>query len=320
MRPSYRSTLALVAGVLACGAAACSSSEKEAAGPEPEAVSLLGRPLHPRPIPDDARKQLEEKLAVAQAAYERTPNDADSIIWLGRRLAYLERYRDAIRVFSEGIEKHPEDSRLYRHRGHRYVTVRELDKAIADLDRAAELVRGRPDSLEEDGAPNKMNIPTSTQQGNIWYHLALAHYLKHDFEKALAGWKQAMAISTNDDTRVAVADWLYMTYRRMGRDAEAKQVLAGIPSKMNVIENTAYHRRLLMYKGEIPPDSLLDEKSGDDLQFVTQGYGVGNWYLYNGQREKARAVFERIAESGYWAAFGYIAAEAELKAWNQKGT
>jgi hypothetical protein len=49
------------------------------------------------------------------------------------------------------------------------------------------------------------------------------------------------------------------------------------------------------------------------VQIATQGYGVGNWYLVNGDEKKAREVFERVLAGKAWAAFGYIAAEADLK-------
>jgi tetratricopeptide (TPR) repeat protein len=278
----------------------------------PEATSLLGKPLFPRAIPPEARRGLEANLAAARAAYERAPGNADSIIWLGRRLAYLERYRDAIATFSEGIEKHPRDARLYRHRGHRYITVREFDRAIADLQKAADLVRGTPDETEPDGAPNARNIPTSTTQGNIYYHLALAHYLKADYAKSLAAWNEATRLARNDDTRVAVSDWTYMTLRRLGRDAEARKVLEPITAGLDVMENTAYHRRLLMYKGEFSPDSLLTPTGTNELQYVTQGYGVANWYLANGDSARGNAILDRLLSTGYWAAFGYIAAEADV--------
>lgn len=280
--------------------------------PGAEAMSLLGEPLFPPPLADEARQRLEANLAAAQAAYDHAPDDADSIIWLGRRQAYLGRYREAIATFSRGIEMHPDDARLFRHRGHRYITVRQFDDAIRDLERAAALVRGKPDEVEPDGAPNRYNIPTSTLQSNIWYHLALARYLKGDFERALPAWTACMGVSDNDDMRVATADWLYMTYRRLGREAEARRVLDPIHAGMRILENDAYHRRLLMYKGEIPADSLLAVDTDDPVQVATYGYGLGNWYLYNGDAARAREFFERVREASNWAAFGYIAAEAEL--------
>mgnify|MGYP006178114509 CR=1 FL=1 len=56
-----------------------------------------------------------------------------------------------------------------------------VETVVADLERAASLVRGRPDEVEPDGAPNRFNIPTSTLQSNIWYHLGLAYYMRGEF-------------------------------------------------------------------------------------------------------------------------------------------
>lgn len=298
----------------ACGGADEGGAQADAERPEgAEAVSLLGAPLYPPELADATRARLEANLAAAEAAYARTPENADSIIWVGRRLAYLARYRDAIDMFTRGVELHPDDARMYRHRGHRYITVRELDNAIADFERAAELIRGTTDEIEEDGAPNEYNIPTSTLHGNIWYHLALAHYLKHDFERALPAWRESVRTSTNDDMHVASADWLYMTLRRLGRDAEAAEVLAPIHADMRILENHAYHQRLLMYSGALSADSLLTVDTADPVQLATYGYGVGNWYLYNNDRARAEEVFRRILGGTNWAAFGHIAAEAELR-------
>lgn len=310
--------LAFAAGLIVGGCApppdaAPESRQAEDVPAGAEAVSLLGEPLFRPELAPATRDRLEADLAAARAAHDRAPEDADAIIWLGRRLAYLARYRDAIEVFSHGIGLHPTDARLYRHRGHRWITVRELDRAIGDLAHAADLVEGQPDEVEPDGAPNEYGIPTSTLHSNIWYHLALAHYLKHDFEAALPAWRAALAVSTNDDMLVATSDWLYMTLRRLGRDAEAAAVLDPIHADMRILENHAYHRRLLMYRGELEPDSLLAGDTADPVQLATYGYGLGNWYLYNGDADRARAVFRRILEGPNWAAFGYIAAEAELR-------
>lgn len=278
---------------------------------EPEAVSLLGQPLYPREISTETRARLEANLADAQAAYDAAPIDPDAIIWLGRRLGYLERYHEAVDVFSEGIALHPEDARMYRHRGHRYITLREFDRAVTDLAHAAELIRGTPDEVEPDGAPNAYGIPTSTLQSNIWYHLGLAHYLRGDWEAAAEAYHEALDVSTSDDMLVATADWLYMTLRRMGADGAAAAVLELVRPDMRILENHAYHRRLMMYRGELAPGSLLDE-TADELTLATQGYGLGSWYLYSGRPDRAMGVFRRVVAGPYWAAFGYIAAEAEL--------
>ncbi len=285
----------------------------------PEAYSLFGAPLYAITLPPAELAKLDSNLAQAQKDYEANPQDPERIIWLGRRLAYLWRYQDAIAVYSKGIALHPNNAKLYRHRGHRYISVREFDKAIADLEKAAQLIAGVADEIEPDGAPNQYNIPTSTSHSNIWYHLGLAYYLQADFNNALRCYLECMKFSRgNDDMLCAASDWLYMTYRRLGRAQAAQRVLEPIRLDMKILENHAYHKRLLMYKGLMPPGSLLDVKNASDLDIATQGYGVGNWHLYNGELEKAKEIFEQVLKGKYWAAFGYIAAEADLKRMQEK--
>lgn len=279
----------------------------------PEATSIDGKPLYPMELSAEARKPLETNLAAAEAGYARNPTSEDAIIWLGRRQAYLWRYRDAIDTFSKGLALHPGSYKLYRHRGHRYITVRELDRAVADFEKAAALIRTVPDEVEPDGAPNKHGKPRSTSHSNIWYHLGLAYYLKGDFTSALRAYQECMTFSKNDDMRIATLDWLYMTYRRMGRHGAARQLLDQVTEKMEILENDSYHRRLLMYKGALRPEQLLDTANADDLTIATQGYGVGNWYFVEGNKVRARAIFEKVVQGRQWAAFGYIAAEVDLQ-------
>jgi hypothetical protein len=237
---------------------------------------------------------------------QREQQHADALIWYGRRTAYLGQYHEAIEIFTDGARMYPQDARMLRHRGHRWITLRQFDKAIADLTRAAELIRGKPDQVEPDGLPNARNIPTSTLQSNIWYHLGLAHYLKGDFESALTAYRECMNVSKNPDGVVSTSHWLYMTLRRLGRNAEAANVLAPISTDMDVIENQSYHKLLLMYRGEIAAEELLREND------PATEYGIANWYLYNGERERAVVLLREIVAARDAAAFGTIAAEAEL--------
>jgi tetratricopeptide (TPR) repeat protein len=281
---------------------------------KPEAYTLDGKPLYRPEPPPDARAKLEANLAEAQAKFDEDPDDPENIIWLGRRLAYLGRYRDAVDVYSEGIQKHPDSFKLYRHRGHRYITLRQFDKAIADLEKASKLIQGVPDEIEPDGAPNSAGVPRSTSHFNIWYHLGLAYYLKGDFDNAARAYQACMEFSkSNDDSLVATSDWLYMINRRLGRMEDAARVLEPIHEKMDILENDSYHKRLLMYKGVLTPEALLDTRQATDLDLATQGYGVGNWYYYNGDEAKAKDIFEKVVSGKAWAAFGFIAAEADLE-------
>ena len=278
----------------------------------PEGTSLLGEPLFPL-VPDSAaHARMAEQLDSAQAAYEADPDNAEALIWVGRRLGYLGRYREAIEAFAEGIERHRDDPRFYRHRGHRFISVRELDSAIADLEHAARIVSGQRDPVEPDGQPNEAGIPRSTLHTNIWYHLGLARYVTGDFAGAIHAFRRGLDISPNDDMRVAMADWLWLALARTGRSTDAAALLREVlVDSMEILENQAYHRRLRLYRGEISPDSLLPADP-DALALATYGYGLGTWHLIRGDSAAARAVYDDLMATGYWPAFGFLAAEAEL--------
>lgn len=270
-----------------------------------QAVSLFGKPL----MPSTPSEAAVEEYEAAKADYDGHPTNADNVIWYGRRAAYKGDYREAIRIFSEGIANFPRDARMYRHRGHRYISIREFDRAIADLEHASRLVEGTPDVVEPDGQPNAHNIPIGTLHSNIWYHLGLAYYLNHDLENALRVYRTASANARNDDKIASTTHWLYMTLRLLGREEEAEQALEPIRADMNILENFVYEQLCLFYKGELAEDAMT---GGELASNDAMEYGIGNWYFYNGQPDKARDIFERLTENGSWASFGFIAAEADL--------
>lgn len=278
-----------------------------------QGVSLLGDSLFTQ-VDSVAQKELMRKLNEAENSYVVDPG-LNNLIWIGRREAYLGRHDLAIRTFSKAIKEYPNEFEPLRHRGHRYISIREFDKAIEDFVKAADMMQGTDLKIEQDGMPNKMNIPLSNVQFNVWYHLGLAYYLKGDWENALEAYKNCLTVSDNDDLKVATLDWYYMTLVKLGSKSEALKVISSVDPGMTIIENDAYFKRILMYQGNLKPESLLGEAENADeqlLQYVTQGYGLGNYYLAEGDTLKAIEVFEKVIKSGYWAAFGYIAAEMEL--------
>ena len=272
-----------------------------------EALSLMGQPFFSAE-PDLATV---EKFEAAKADYDRDPMAAENIIWYGRRSAYLGNYRKAIEIFTEGIEKHPQDPRMYRHRGHRYISIREFDRAIVDFEAAASLIEDWENRIEPDGLPNSQNIPLTTTHGNIWYHLGLAYYLKQDWENALRGFQNGYNLGGNDDNLVSTAHWIYMIYRRMGNPEEAAAALENISKDMTIIENRSYHELCLLYKDEIRIIDML-AADGDNPANAAVAYGLANWFYYNGNRAESDEMLARILAGTSWSSFGFIAAEADM--------
>jgi tetratricopeptide (TPR) repeat protein len=294
--------------------AATVAQTKSSAAATPETTSLLGVPLYQVPMAPAAKQAAEENVRQAREALAKAPASADAILWLGRQLAVAGQVRDAVAVFTSGIAKFPNDARFYRHRGHRYVTLRQFDKAIADLTRGSQLIAGKPDQQEPTTADPKV-MSSETVDYAIYYHLGLAYYLKGDFARALPVYRQCLAVAKgpmgNDDQIAGASDWLYMTLRRAGHTDEAAKVLEGIVPGMKVKDDQNYYDRLLMYKGLRTPQEVM-ATAKDPVSEATLAYGVANWDLYNGRKDEAKPIFERIVKSANWMPFGVIAAEAEL--------
>ena len=242
--------------------------------------------------------------------YQSDPN-AINTIWLGRRIAYTGEYNEAIQIYTKGIAMFPQDARLFRHRGHRFISTRQFDNAINDLEHAAGLIKGTEDVIEPDGIPNRLNRPVSSLHTNIWYHLGLAYYLKNDLSRALNAFQYCLNASKNDDMLVATTHWLYMIQRRLNNDDAALGLLEPISPTMNIIENDGYHQLLLFYKGELTEDSLKGNGSSGASEAVK--YGIANWHHYNEDVGKARMLYQELVDTGNPAGFGFIAAEADLK-------
>jgi tetratricopeptide (TPR) repeat protein len=154
----------------------------------------------------------------------------------------------------------------------------------------------------------------------IWYHLGLAHYLRGDFAKALAAYRNCLEAAQKPDSKIAVSNWLYITLRRLGRKADADRLLEGITEGMEAGESKSYLSLLLFYKGVKKQSDLEAGAAASDLDLATIGYGLACWHLYSGDREKAVAYFRKIVALPYWPAFGFIASENELHAMGEKAS
>jgi tetratricopeptide (TPR) repeat protein len=265
-------------------------------------------------IPEDTAslQKKTDKLNEALSLYRADSTSLDNIIWYARRLGYLHRYREAIVVLTRGIHIHPRAPELYRHRGHRLITIRDFDAAIHDLQHAVDLVRELPLTPEPDGIPNKLDIPLSNLHFNIYYHLALAYYLKGDYTNAAAQWATCMKYAVNPDLKVATTAWHFTVLMRMSDSTSARALLEPIHPHMEIIENEAYLQVLLLHKGLLTPDQLIPNPDSLQANEVAQAYGLSCYLEQQGRQAEANTLRQNILATGQWPTFGYIAAEADL--------
>jgi tetratricopeptide (TPR) repeat protein len=291
-----------------CNSKAPSLNEGDALAAEDSIFTTPLGKVFEIPAPSEAALA---NYTAAKQAFETNPQDAEALIWYGRRTAYLGRYREAIAIYSDGIKSFPKDARIYRHRGHRYISIREYDKAIADFEKAATLIQGTADQIEPDGLPNAQNIPLSSLHSNVWYHLGLAYYLTHQYEKAYQAYLKCRDSGSNYDNIVSSTHWLFMIQQRLENPKKADSLLAPIQREGIVIENQAYADLCGLYKGWLSVDSLAAKGAGSPSQDAMR-YGLANWHLYHGDTAEARQLMEGLMQEKAFTSFGYLAAESDL--------
>ena len=147
-------------------------------------------------------------IARAQSALAAEPRNVQKIIDLGVAQSGARQFREAIETFTRGMAVAPNEPLLYRWRGHRYLSVREFDKAMDDLMHGARL--------------------DSTIYG-IWYHLGVLRYVQGDFNGAATAFRKALRNPPDGGELAGATDWLWMSLMRAGRRKEAQAHLASRP-------------------------------------------------------------------------------------------
>ncbi|MBL0173165.1 MAG: tetratricopeptide repeat protein [Gemmatimonadaceae bacterium] len=230
-------------------------------------------------------------VARAQAALDADPRNVQRIIALGVAQSGARQFREAIATFTRGLAIAPNDAMLYRWRGHRYISVREFDKAQADLTRGYQL--------------------DSTNYG-ILFHTGVLRFIKGDFAGAATMFAKAQPRAPDGGELAGSTDWLWMSLSRVGKTDQANAMLARHPDSLPTTPGYAYVSRLKLYRGVLTPETLFAPSDTADVQVATLSYGLGSWYLVHGDTTKAKAAFQRAVKSGGWPGFGFIVSEAEL--------
>ena len=123
---------------------------------KPEATSLLGVPLFAPAAragaPEGARGRPHSRDRRLREGAGRAPTPSSGWAAATRTSAATARRSTSSRAGSRSTRT---TRGCFRHRGHRYITMRQFDKAVADLSRAAELIEGKPDEPEPAADPSR---------------------------------------------------------------------------------------------------------------------------------------------------------------------
>lgn len=208
-----------------------------------------------------------------------------------RTLARLQRHGEAIESCSTALQLRPDSAPVLIDRGHYYINLRKLDPALADLSRVE---------------------ATKLEDYGLYYHLALALYMKGEFAKAADAYVGCVRTAPNAENRTSCQAWQYLALVRAGRRDEARALLDGFAPDPAAAAN-AYTDRLLLFKGVKTEQEVASAMAKDPLQQATVGYSVGVWHLLNGREQQARGYFEKaLAPPAQPTGFGAVASYFEL--------
>ncbi len=268
----------------------------------------------------------------------------DRYIIAARVEGYIGNHAGSVALLTEALEQFPGDISLLRHRGHRRISMRDFDGAVDDLLASAALLPDTEDEyemyqrhVEPDGMrlilgkdaefdhhPKVADVTdpalaaeyNTTLHTSVWYHLGVAHYVRGEFEETVTTMTNAHETARHYEGLVASLDWTYMSLRRLGKTEEAAKILERFAEVVDTADLTGlgYADRLHLYSGDLDAEGLRASVTDQPLVAATIGYGLGNWYLYNGDAETAQSVFREVVASGAKAAIGYIAAQVDLAA------
>lgn len=266
-----------------------------------QAVSLFG-------IEFFARGESDSTLEAIEAELEPNPNDVEILYRKGRALANLWRYREAFDIYNKCTEIEPSNPIFYRRLGHRHITFREFDKAVDELQKAAELNHNNP--FVDSGFREKWGRVADRLEFDIRYHLGLAYYLLGNYEKAKMEYQLAYEASIADESRVSASYWLCMTLQRLNNQGEYEKALARITPEMDPGANQTYFNLLMHFKGVKAEEEIIPKDFSQRFETVT--YGIGNFRRFQGDTEGALDIFKKTITDNHWPGFGFIAAEVEL--------
>lgn len=241
-----------------------------------------------------AAGKFPEALAAYDQAAAAEPNRADIHLGRCRTLAAMREFDQALKACDRSLELQPSNADALRDRGHYKLNLGRTDDAERDLERAEAL---------------------NAKDRNIYYHLGLVHYFKGEFRESAQQFQGCLKNSKEKADQIECDAWLYPALVRGGEKAEAQNLLDGIAPDPSITGHPAwYFNRLLLFKGLMTEEQVAANLNAEGaLSLESVGYSIGLWHLLNGRESKAREYYQKVLSGDLPFAWGYRAAQADLK-------
>jgi tetratricopeptide (TPR) repeat protein len=237
------------------------------------------------------KASLESQMGLAECEVQDTEemywlrqnDDLQSRLELGSDLVAQYRYRDAVTVWEETIDKFQTDPGLYLRIGGAYLTIREFNKAHEAYEKYLALTG---------------NEKTAA------FQLAMWNYLKGEYREACIYLEKC--VPCDGELLIAVIYWHCLCCLRLG---EKMALLRYFRDDLDVGHHTAYCLGVSVLSGkmDIPQAVTLLDSGLNDLDFCIFAYGI--YRMLEECEEKAEEILEQLLDRReMWPCISYLAA------------
>jgi len=277
-----------------------------------EAIAFSGKSLYQ--IPVDSATSSKYTVQIEKYQKKGSLTEEDYIDW-GNAYASIYQFKNAIAVYTNGLSHFSDSYKLLRYRAHRQLSIRKVDEALADLEKALTYMNdanSKELEYQSDGAVK------GSYEYWIYYHSGLANLLKGNTRDAISAFQNCIKTSVTGVNKAGATYWLYNSYLKAREDKKAEELIRNFVFEEGTDMTHSYSVRILMLQGKKAPEELLDPQAMKNPQAwgkkeVSVSYDVGNWYIRHGQKEKGMAIHRKTLESSHWNAWAYLMTEKELQ-------
>jgi len=284
-------------------------------------ISLLGKELFYSLLDDEASIKLREKTTAmiegSLSDMEKYPREPVHCVRAGfYTWVLLKDIHGALTIFDKGTENCPDSYELFLYKTLVKTTMRDLDGAIVDAERAVSLIKDKSDhglDMRVLMHPDPHVYYPSSNHYMIWYHLGMAYYLNGDLEKAKHAYIEAGNFTYDHGSLVSRSCWFYPVLRELGEYDQASALMAGIGDDIKTLADPAYKGQSLLFKGTLSVADVQANVDSDGKLHIFHEYAIAYWHYTQGNLDKAKVLFQHVCARPEIGAYVQIAAEAKLK-------
>ncbi len=225
-------------------------------------------------------------LVLPSSGFGRSASDYNR---LGAKEFRQGHYEKAVLLFNKAITKKPGYMKAYNNRGNAFYKMGNYKAAIYDFNQV---------------------IASSPKYANAYLYLGLSHFLLGDYPAALKHYESYLTLNPENSY---IQIFKYLAQRHSGIDGRN-----GLIKLSKTLDEGSWVNQIVqMLIGNITPDKCLEltynSNSKIEKEQLCEAYFyIGEYYLLNNDKSKARECFQKCLATGFDEFAEYNGAKSAL--------